>query len=718
MGSEEENTHHPFDSILQESRHLFEKADESLQPDSLGSPTLTFSRRGSTASTTSTDFSLRSASILQKRENKGSRYVNRPSALTQTELDCIHQVNRKFSRSEPLLQRLSSDRCVASVAKTPFRRNNVSFGKVMADTTSELSTSEIWENKGKMSSFGNITVDTSSDLFASEIWGSEILEKGKRSSISSNSSADSEFILPLGRWKNSSARRNSERINFKLSSDQRRNSCKSFNSSCSSLGVMPESILSEMRTNISSKENQSFEKSKFDIAVNESITSLEKAKKIIKRQRAVSTLVDRLLLAESEDECYDIVQGVMASLFSVDKCEFALMYDCDHYLIYQTKDNDASLDAPDLFPFHDSLVEECSIRNSIYCSDTTFRHGPEYQRFTEANLHTVLIVPIMVGAHKFAGSMTIALEKIDALTGMDIMLIEDIAISLGIQLFNKRLQSEQETAYNESRELLESIIPVQVLEKVEDKLFMNKDEFDGSNQEIHFNAMENMGILERIILKNNTSTIHTLGKKHLVPQHSSPESQVLYAENESNVSIIFADIVGFSKIACKMHPIQVMQLLQDIYARFDSLCQKHGVRKLETIGDAYIVSGGLLDESNDIDDGKDAAKRCLAMAQDMVREAQNVYAPTEPPERVRIRVGIHVGNLSYGVLGQNVPKFSVYGDAVNIAARMEQTAPINKVHVSEAFHDLVENTDVQWENKKITHIKNIGEQMTWTLNPM
>lgn len=162
-----------------------------------------------------------------------------------------------------------------------------------------------------------------------------------------------------------------------------------------------------------------------------------------------------------------------------------------------------------------------------------------------------------------------------------------------------------------------------------------------------------------------------------------------------------------------------MQLLQDIYARFDSLCQKYSLRKLETIGDAYIVSGGLLEEYNDIDNGKDAAKRCLAMAQDMVREAYNVYAPTEPPERIQIRVGIHVGNLSYGVLGQNVPKFSVYGDAVNIAARMEQTSPVNKVHVSEALYNLLcDNTEVRWENKRIVNIKNIGDQMTWTLNPM
>ena len=140
MESKEETGPNPFDSILQESRRLFEKDKEKglqqiVLDTSLGAPRLAFSHRDSTASTTSTDFSLRSASILQKRENKGFRYVNRPSALTQTELDCIHQVNRKFSRSEPLLQRLSSDRCVTSVAKTPFRRNNVSFSNMREDTT-------------------------------------------------------------------------------------------------------------------------------------------------------------------------------------------------------------------------------------------------------------------------------------------------------------------------------------------------------------------------------------------------------------------------------------------------------------------------------------------------------------------------------------------------------------------------------------------------------
>lgn len=106
----------------------------------------------------------------------------------------------------------------------------VSHFNATADTISELSTSGIWENN---------TVENSSELSTSEIWESEISEKSKARSLSFNSSVDSDFILPLGKWKNGTARRNSERISFKRSSELRRNGCRSINSSCSSLGLMP-----------------------------------------------------------------------------------------------------------------------------------------------------------------------------------------------------------------------------------------------------------------------------------------------------------------------------------------------------------------------------------------------------------------------------------------------------------------------------------------------
>jgi hypothetical protein len=72
----------------------------------------------------------------------------------------------------------------------------------------------------------------------------------------------------------------------------------------------------------------------------------------------------------------------------------------------------------------------------------------------------------------------------------------------------------------------------------------------------------------------------------------------LYAETISNVCIIFTDIVGFSQVALDMNPIKVMDMLQDLFSRFDALCDKHGIRKLETIGDAYIATTDMFTEES------------------------------------------------------------------------------------------------------------------------
>jgi len=106
-------------------------------------------------------------------------------------------------------------------------------------------------------------------------------------------------------------------------------------------------------------------------------------------------------------------------------------------------------------------------------------------------------------------------------------------------------------------------------------------------------------------------------------------------------------------------------MLQDLFSRFDALCDLHGVQKLETIGDAYICTAGLLDDCA----VEDAAKNVLNLAKDMVRASQEVLVPCKTKtfldmpsyENLHIRVGIHVGNVTCGVLGQRLPKFTVFG---------------------------------------------------------
>lgn len=106
-------------------------------------------------------------------------------------------------------------------------------------------------------------------------------------------------------------------------------------------------------------------------------------------------------------------------------------------------------------------------------------------------------------------------------------------------------------------------------------------------------------------------------------------------------------------------------MLQDLFSRFDDLCDIHQAQKLETIGDAYICTAGLLEDVN----VEDAARNMLFLAKDMVRETRKVLIPCKKKiflntpiyENLQIRVGIHVGNVTCGFLGQRLPKFTVFG---------------------------------------------------------
>jgi class 3 adenylate cyclase len=176
----------------------------------------------------------------------------------------------------------------------------------------------------------------------------------------------------------------------------------------------------------------------------------------------------------------------------------------------------------------------------------------------------------------------------------------------------------------------------------------------------------------------------------------------LYAETISNVCIIFTDIVGFSQVALDMNPIKVMDMLQDLFSRFDALCDKHGIRKLETIGDAYIATTDMFAEENGKHLRSNAVK-ALGVAKDMVGEARRVLIPKKNQlQPLEIRVGIHIGEVTAGVLGERLPKFTVFGTAVNVSARMEQTCLPSMIRVTKDFFDLLPASEVGYKKEVIS----------------
>ena len=143
-------------------------------------------------------------------------------------------------------------------------------------------------------------------------------------------------------------------------------------------------------------------------------------------------------------------------------------------------------------------------------------------------------------------------------------------------------------------------------------------------------------------------------------------------------TVLLSDFVGFTQIAEELSPRELIDDLHGRFSEFDAIVSAQGLEKLKTIGDAYMAAGGLTDRSKD-----HPVKACLAglaMAEAMSRA--NARRQAVGQARWDIRIGIHTGNVISGVVGRTKFAFDVWGDAVNVAARMERAAEPGHVNVS------------------------------------
>ncbi|XP_055701326.1 soluble guanylate cyclase 88E [Phlebotomus papatasi] len=143
------------------------------------------------------------------------------------------------------------------------------------------------------------------------------------------------------------------------------------------------------------------------------------------------------------------------------------------------------------------------------------------------------------------------------------------------------------------------------------------------------------------------------------------------------VSVLFSDVVTFTEICSRITPMEVVSMLNAMYSIFDTLTERNGVYKVETIGDAYmVVSGAPEKEPNH-------AEKVCDMALDMVDAIQDLKDPSTG-SHLKIRVGVHSGAVVAGIVGLKMPRYCLFGDSVNTASRMESTSLAMKIHISES----------------------------------
>ncbi|MEM7714972.1 MAG: adenylate/guanylate cyclase domain-containing protein [Cyanobacteria bacterium P01_A01_bin.68] len=181
---------------------------------------------------------------------------------------------------------------------------------------------------------------------------------------------------------------------------------------------------------------------------------------------------------------------------------------------------------------------------------------------------------------------------------------------------------------------------------------------------------------------------------------------IMIADGYNNATVMFADIVGFTDLSGRIPPQQLVDLLNQIFSRFDLIAESYQLEKIKTIGDAYMVVGGLPNPRTD------HAAAIATMAIDMLDAIAQFNIDTG--EEFQIRIGINSGAVVAGVIGIKKFTYDLWGDTVNIASRMESHGNPGRIHVSEATYELLKDKFL-FEERGVTSIKGKGEMQTYWL---
>jgi guanylate cyclase len=184
------------------------------------------------------------------------------------------------------------------------------------------------------------------------------------------------------------------------------------------------------------------------------------------------------------------------------------------------------------------------------------------------------------------------------------------------------------------------------------------------------------------------------------------ENPETIADAYDTASILFADIVGFTSLTDELNPTEMIDLLNRIYSHFDVLVEKHGVEKIRTIGDNYMVAAGVPSPR------PDHAQALASMALDMLEFCENLSPAGNTI--LNLRIGINSGSLVAGVIGSKKFQFDIWGDVVNVASRMESHGLPGKIQITRETQELLDDDFVLTPRGTI-NVKGKGEMQTWFL---
>jgi class 3 adenylate cyclase len=181
----------------------------------------------------------------------------------------------------------------------------------------------------------------------------------------------------------------------------------------------------------------------------------------------------------------------------------------------------------------------------------------------------------------------------------------------------------------------------------------------------------------------------------------------LIADRFDDVTLLFADIVDFTGLSSTMSAAELVGILNDIFSVFDQLVDRYDLEKVKTIGDAYMVVGGM-----SLDAGRDHTARVAALALDLADAVGRIDAAARAG--IRFRIGIHCGSVVAGVIGTRKFIYDIWGDTVNLASRMESLGLPGQIQVTHAVVERL-GADFTFESRGLIEVKGKGPTPAYLL---
>lgn len=217
---------------------------------------------------------------------------------------------------------------------------------------------------------------------------------------------------------------------------------------------------------------------------------------------------------------------------------------------------------------------------------------------------------------------------------------------------------------------------------------LNSSEVRDAIKEMEFqkayHQMEEKRSVELARLQEKEHLLHEILPSRIAEKIIQGEKTI--AEESKNMTILFADIVGFTSLSETLSPTEIVTVLNEVYSRLDELADHYGIEKIKTIGDAYMAI------STQGDDNLEHKRRMLEFAQQVISICKTIHIAENTS--IQVRIGIHSGPTVAGVLGTKKYSYDVWGDAVNTAARMESYGEPGTIQVSKEFYESVKDLSI------------------------